>query len=285
VNWGPVDVFIGATATMLLVITILNLGGAIGTNVGFKTSIPSPEGYYIGSLSSALMLILIIRTQSPMRPILLATLMGVAVVGLSYTLASKSETGAAIFMGLQVSNITATTISAALVVTGITYSLIKYQQPISALGFVKTAGFQPYIYAVSTWLTALIVLMIWSQVLIWVEADWLAPPNTAMQALDETGGRIFITMFLVSVAGPIAEEIFFRGFMISGLIRRFGIRHSLFISSFFFGLFHIDPGAIVPAFVLGLALGWVYLKARSIWPVIFAHSLHNTVAILVAKYT
>ena len=285
VNWGPADVFIGATVTMLLVVTILSLGGVIGTNVGFKTSIPSPEGYYIGSLSAALMLILINRTQSPMRPILLATLMSVAVVAFSYTLASKSETGAAIFMGLQVSNITAATISAALVVTGITYSLIKYNQPISALGFVKTIGLHPYIYAVSTWLIALIVLMVWAQVLIWVKADWLVPPNTAMQALDETGGRIFITLFLVSFAGPIAEEIFFRGFVLSGLIRRFGIRRSLLISSLFFGLFHIDSGAVVPAFVLGIAFGWVYLKTRSIWPVIFAHSLHNTVAILVAKYT
>jgi membrane protease YdiL (CAAX protease family) len=51
-----------------------------------------------------------------------------------------------------------------------------------------------------------------------------------------------------------------------------------------FGLFHIDPGAIVPTFALGLALGWVYLKTGSIWPAIFAHGLHNTVAVLVAKY-
>jgi len=28
----------------------------------------------------------------------------------------------------------------------------------------------------------------------------------------------------------------------------------------------------------------VYLKTGSIWPAIFAHGLHNTVAVLVAKY-
>ena len=36
----------------------------------------------------------------------------------------------------------------------------------------------------------------------------------------------------------------------------------------------------VPTFMLGLAFGWVYLKTRSIWPAIFAHTLHNTVVLI-----
>jgi membrane protease YdiL (CAAX protease family) len=114
--------------------------------------------------------------------------------------------------------------------------------------------------------------------------DLLVPPDTAKRALDEAGGSIIVTIVLVGILGPIAEEIFFRGFVLPGLIKRFGVGRSLLISSLVFSLFHIDPGAIVPTFALGLALGWVYLKTGSIWPAIFAHGLHNTVAVLVAKY-
>jgi membrane protease YdiL (CAAX protease family) len=89
---------------------------------------------------------------------------------------------------------------------------------------------------------------------------------------------------LVGILGPIAEEIFFRGYVLPGLVKKFGIGWTLLLSSVMFGLFHIDLGAIVPTFALGLALGWVYLKTGSIWPAMFAHGLHNTVAVLIAKY-
>jgi membrane protease YdiL (CAAX protease family) len=122
------------------------------------------------------------------------------------------------------------------------------------------------------------------QVLIWLGVDFLVPPDTAQKALDEAGGSIVITILLVGIAGPIAEEVFFRGFVLTGLLKRFGVRRALLFSSLLFGLFHIDPGAIVPTFALGLILGWVYLKTGSVWPAMFAHGLHNTVAVLIAKY-
>lgn len=93
-----------------------------------------------------------------------------------------------------------------------------------------------------------------------------------------------ITLLLVAVVGPVAEEIFFRGFVLTGLLRRFGVARALLLSSLLFGAFHIDPGAILLTFMLGLVLGWVYLKTGSIWPAIFAHSLHNAVAVLATKY-
>jgi len=114
--------------------------------------------------------------------------------------------------------------------------------------------------------------------------DFLIPPDTAQQVLDEAAGNIVSTVILVGIVGPIAEEIFFRGYVLPGLINRFGIVGALIISSLIFGFFHVDPGAIVPTFILGLALGWVYLKTGSIWPAVFAHGLHNTFAVLLAKY-
>ena len=284
-KWGPFDVVIATTVTMLVVIAILSLGGAIGTDYGYDTTVPSPYGYYVGLLATALALILLRLFRSPLWPISLALAVGIGVIAASYQFATDpGANGDAVIIGVPVAIISATAMSAAFATSGFSFSTVLFREPLRALGFVRTIGIKPYLFAAMMWIIALSILIFWVQALIWFDIDLLVPPDTAKRALDEAGGSIIVTIVLVGILGPIAEEIFFRGFVLPGLIKRFGVGRSLLISSLVFGLFHIDPGAIVPTFALGLALGWVYLKTGSIWPAIFAHGLHNTVAVLVAKY-
>ena len=278
------DVVVAATVTMLVVISMLSLGGAIGTSLGYDTAITNPAGYYVGSLAAVLALTLLRLYRSPVWPMALATAVGVGVIAVSYQFATDIGDGSAQFIGVPVAIIAATAMSGTFAATGFSFSMVLYREPLRALGFVKTVGLGPYALAAGMWIIGLSALMFWVQILIWLDIDLLLPPDTAEKALDEAGGSIVITLVLVGLLGPIAEEIFFRGFVLPGLINRLGVGRALVISSLVFGLFHIDPGAIVPTFALGLALGWVYLKTRSIWPAIFAHGLHNTVAVLIAKY-
>lgn len=284
VKWGPLDVIVGATVTMLVVISILSFGGVVGTYAGFDTSVASPAGYLVGALSTALALLLVRLTRTPLWPVLLALALGVGVVSASYLVANDSGGGAAEVAGVPVSIITATAMAGSFAVIGLALSVVRYREPLSTLGFVRTSGFRPYLFAAGMWLIGLSMLIVWMQVLIWLGVDFLVPPDTAQKVLDEAGGSIVITILLVGIAGPVAEEVFFRGFVLTGLLKRFGVRRALLFSSLLFGLFHIDPGAIVPTFALGLILGWVYLKTGSVWPAMFAHGLHNTVAVLIAKY-
>jgi membrane protease YdiL (CAAX protease family) len=284
VKWGPFDVVIGTAVTMLVVISILGFGGVVGTSAGFETSVSSPVGYIVGALSAALAILLVRFTRSPTWPVVLALALGTGVVSVSYLVATDVGGGIAELFGVPVSIIAATAMSGTFAAIGIALSAVRYRVPLSALGFVGTTGFRPYLFGAGMWFIGLTVLVVWMQILIWLEVDLLLPPDTARQALDQAGGSIVITILLVGIAGPLAEEIFFRGFVLTGLLKRFGIGRSLLLSSLLFGLFHIDPGAIVPTFALGLVLGWVYLKTRSIWPAVFVHALHNTVAVLIARY-
>ena len=284
VKWGTLDVVVAVTVTMLVVIAILSLGGAIGTDAGFDSTVSTPTGYYVGLLVTVLALILMHLFRSPLWPILATLAIGVGVSAMSYQLASETGNGTGEFIGVPVTIITATAMSGAFAAAGFAFSTVRYREPISSLGFVKTRGIKPYLFASLMWLIGLSVLMFWLQALVWFGIDVLVPPDTAEKALEKAGGSIVVTIVLAGILGPIAEEIFFRGYVLPGLIKRFGIGRSLLLSSLMFGLFHIDLGAIVPTFVLGLALGWVYLKTGSIWPAIFAHGLHNTVAVLVVKY-
>ena len=284
VKWGPSTVIVASTITVLVSIAILSLGGVLGTDTGFNTSVTSPTGYYIGFLSGAGAVILLQLTRSPLWPITLALLSGIAIIWISYLVAVDVGNGAAEVMGVPVAIITATVLSGTFAVTALSFSAVLYRQPVNTLGFVKIYGLKPYAFAVGMWLMALIILMFWIAALNWLKLDFLLPPDTAQQVMDKAGGNLIATLILVGIVGPIAEEIFFRGFVLPGLVKRFGVTQSLLLSSLLFGIFHFDPGAIVPTFILGLALGWVYLKTGALWPAIFAHGLHNSLAIMLAKY-
>lgn len=284
VPWRVTDVVGAITLTMLSVVAILSIAGALGSSSGYETSIDSPQGFIIGIAMLGIGVVVLRVLKSALWPMVGSVGLAVVVIAVSYSLASETPTGDAQFVGVPVSIIAATAMSGTFAAIGMAFSVINFRQPLSSLGFVRISGIKPYVYAAGMWIIALTSLMVWLQLLVWLDVSPLLPPDTASEALDSAGGNIVITVILVGLIGPFAEEVFFRGFMLSGLVKRFGTAKALLISSIVFGVFHIDPGAIVPTFVLGLALGWVYLKIGSIWPAIFGHGLHNTIAVLIAKY-
>ena len=73
-------------------------------------------------------------------------------------------------------------------------------------------------------------------------------------------------MLLVAVAVPIVEEIIFRGIITRQLLKRLKPWKALLISGAIFGIIHINPAQIIPAFVSGIILGWVYYRTSSIIP-------------------
>jgi membrane protease YdiL (CAAX protease family) len=96
------------------------------------------------------------------------------------------------------------------------------------------------------------------------------------------GIAIFAVMAIVVLA-PIAEEIFFRGFLFAGLRTRWSLWPSALLSGAIFGLVHAPTGptAAIPLAGLGVGLAWLYNKTGSLWPCILAHFLNNALAISV----
>ena len=95
---------------------------------------------------------------------------------------------------------------------------------------------------------------------------------------------IVVTGFLVIPVAAISEELFFRGFMFSGL-RSLGasLWIAAAISSAIWASLHLGAGnlgvvAILAAF--GLVLAWLYERSGSLWVPIAAHALNNTVAFI-----
>jgi hypothetical protein len=78
---------------------------------------------------------------------------------------------------------------------------------------------------------------------------------------------------------PLAEEIFFRGFIFAGLIRYVGSFLAMAASGAIFALFHVTSGdtigLILPFSLVGMMFAWLYYRTGSIWASIGAHMLFN----------
>ncbi len=80
----------------------------------------------------------------------------------------------------------------------------------------------------------------------------------------------------------VCEELAFRGFILTGLLRRFRPRTSIILSSFLFALFHMNVFQFLPSFFLGIVLGLVTVRSKSVFPAIVFHLLYNSLLIEVA---
>lgn len=95
----------------------------------------------------------------------------------------------------------------------------------------------------------------------------------------------FMMFLLVSFFAPIIEEILFRGIIQKGMINN-GVkpRNAIIISALVFGFIHFNPWQFIGAFLLGLVLGVVYFKTKSLLMPILLHFFNNTIAAIMMKY-
>lgn len=137
-------------------------------------------------------------------------------------------------------------------------------------------------------------LLVITGLLAMVLATFLStPPST----LPITGGVLGMLINLVSAAivAPIAEETFFRGFATTAWLRTVGANSAIIRGGLFFAAAHVltiggdtfQAGAehalfaFVARLPVAVALGWVFVRSRSLYAAIGLHALFNAVPVLV----
>ena len=86
----------------------------------------------------------------------------------------------------------------------------------------------------------------------------------------------FWFLLVGAVLAPLVEEIFFRGFLFQGFRAKYGWATSMLLSSAVFAIAHLDPASLIPTFILGNVLAYLYHRSNSIWPGVMLHVLVNT---------
>jgi membrane protease YdiL (CAAX protease family) len=166
-----------------------------------------------------------------------------------------------------------------LMVTGAWYLGIKrHRAPWSALGFRFPSGRMAFLLPWPTLLGSIVFSGIYVAVITALGLDSLLPTGVDVDILGE-GVRRLITIVMIGLAGPLVEELFFRGFLLTALAGPLGTLRAAAVTSIIFAAGHIDLGVMVPFFVSGMLLSWLFLRTRSIWPPFLAHAAQNLLAL------
>lgn len=104
----------------------------------------------------------------------------------------------------------------------------------------------------------------------------LSSSGASLGAVSLPGVIVGLFGLLINgLVGPIGEELFFRGYVFTSLIRRGSPLFALIISSVLFAAYHLDYVHFLDFFGTGLVLGYVRMKAGT-KASIGAHALFNS---------
>ena len=115
-----------------------------------------------------------------------------------------------------------------------------------------------------------------------VEVLQMEMPEQMMKTFEEVMKKP-IGYVVIGILAPFAEEVVFRGAILRKLLGMMDEkRHwvAIVLSALVFGLVHLNVPQGIHAFLIGLLLGWMYYRTRSILPGILFHWVNNSVAFI-----
>ena len=106
-----------------------------------------------------------------------------------------------------------------------------------------------------------------------------------------TQGDFWTNLICVSIMAPVFEEWLCRGMVLRGLLNGrtadgrplMAPVWAIVISALFFALIHMNPWQAIPAFGLGMLMGYVYYKTGSLKLTMLMHFTNNTFALILGQ--
>lgn len=108
------------------------------------------------------------------------------------------------------------------------------------------------------------------------------PPSVVAQfgMMGSSEVPLWAVLLVFALAPAVCEELAFRGFILSGFgeSRRTGL--AIVLSSLAFGAMHMIPQQVFNAALLGLVLGLLAVRSKSLLPGVLFHFLYNGLAVM-----
>lgn len=162
-------------------------------------------------------------------------------------------------------------------------SVWRYRLGWGTLGLRRFAG-NFWWWPLAAAAAAHVSIIVYSLVMSSVGADAAVPKQEDLDELFKSRTVLPLAGVATVIMAPLAEEIFFRGFVFAGLIRPFGVLGAMAASGLMFGAFHITSmetvGLVLPFGLIGMLFAWLYFRTRSIWISIGTHFLFNLVSFI-----
>jgi membrane protease YdiL (CAAX protease family) len=133
-------------------------------------------------------------------------------------------------------------------------------------------------------------LMLYSTVVIYniivsvLGLHFLEPSEQLPSSVFDNDIVIAFAGIAIVLCAPIAEEIFFRGFLFGGLTRYLPVWAAALLSGAVFSLAHANVGLIIPFTIVGAILAMLYVRTNSLVTNISVHLLFNLTSYLVLVF-
>jgi membrane protease YdiL (CAAX protease family) len=106
--------------------------------------------------------------------------------------------------------------------------------------------------------------------------------NKYAQTVEQlTSGNDLVVLLLMVLIAPVAEELIFRGVILHKLNKAIPFIGANILQALLFGIYHMNLVQGIYATLLGLVLGMVYNKFKSIYASIFLHAIINASSFLI----
>jgi len=107
--------------------------------------------------------------------------------------------------------------------------------------------------------------------------------NPILDSLAEPSSLWFrvLVVGITAVAGPFAEEVFFRGFLYPAMRRRLTVAKAVVLNGILFAAIHVSAVDFLPIMVLGMGMAFLFEKTRSLVGCTTFHVVNNSLRMLI----
>lgn len=164
-------------------------------------------------------------------------------------------------------------------------SYLKFTPIRSSLMWFGVIFLMPLALPAVNWLKSLNDMVVLPHFMSGVEL-WMQQMEHQSELLTEkflsvsSYSALALNLLVMAAIPALGEELFFRGILQTVLGEKLNRHLAVWITAFIFSAIHLQFYGFLPRFLLGAALGYLFLFSGSIWASIVAHFINNALAVL-----
>lgn len=110
--------------------------------------------------------------------------------------------------------------------------------------------------------------------------------QSTMKALAGNGvGAFILNLIVLAITPAVCEEMFFRGVLQKFFVDNIRNKHiAILLTAFIFSAIHMQFSGLLPRFILGAVLGYLFYSSGSLWLSIVAHATNNALVVIAAFF-
>ena len=155
----------------------------------------------------------------------------------------------------------------------------KYSQGRAAIGLAGVNGGKVISTAIAGYMAIIPVLLgVMAATFFFIKYINYEPPlQPIVEVLskEKDTGILWVSILFAAIFGPVAEEIFFRGFMYPAVKKKWGVLPAILGTAVIFSMLHTHIVGFLPIMILGVLLAYLYEKTGSLFVPMAVHMIHN----------